>query len=50
MRYLVSAKGYSSYKNSDCKAFYHQTHYEAGTTIVIPEGVKKAMPVNNYGV
>lgn len=47
---LVSRKEYSIYKSANCKAFYHQTHYEAGTTIVIPQGINRAVPVNDYGV
>ena len=47
---LVPLKEYERYKESSCKAYYHQTHYEAGTSIVIPEGVNNAIPVNEYGV
>lgn len=47
---LVSNEQYKAYKASSCKAFYHQIHYEAGKTIVVPKGINNAIPVNKFGV
>ena len=47
---LVPPKLYNAYKSSNCKAFHHEIHYEAYTTIVIPQGITKAVPVNNFGI
>lgn len=47
---LVTTEQYQTYKNSDCKVFHHQTHYEASKMVVLPKGLKKAIPVNKFGV
>ena len=47
---LVDVHLYQQYKDSNCKAFHHQTHYEASKTIVLPRGLNKSIPINEFGI
>jgi hypothetical protein len=47
---LVNAEQYQGYKQSNCKIFHHQIHYEASKTVILPKGLNKAILVNKFGV
>ena len=46
----IPQKRYEEIRASECRAFQHNTHYEAGVSVLLPASLNEAIKVNEYGV